>query len=206
MSLAVSGARVSWVARSGVAARGSSEAALLSEDESECIDAERWRLRRVEPASRSTGLDDGEATGEGKLIGVGDNLNLVTVTSAPCPSSVSRPPVHAPAVAHFTSQALSQRTRVPRPRRPARSRPPQPPPRPRPRTQRSVPHLLSPRAHVPQSCISPAPTPPRSPSSAAAAQAMSPPTLHSSVRAPALCPPQSPIRLPGQGILSGRIP
>lgn len=58
------------MARTGVAEGGPSEAALLSEEESDCIDSERCLLRLVEPTSKSVVLDDGDAAGDGKLIAV----------------------------------------------------------------------------------------------------------------------------------------
>lgn len=58
------------MARTGVAEPGSSEAALLREDESDCIDSERCLLRRVSPASKSATLVDGDAAGDGRLIAV----------------------------------------------------------------------------------------------------------------------------------------
>lgn len=59
----------SWVAR----ASGPSDAARLSDDESDCIDSERCLLREVEATSRSVDLDDGDAAGDGKLIAVKSN-------------------------------------------------------------------------------------------------------------------------------------
>ena len=101
-------------------ARGSSEAALLSEDESDCIDWERCLFLLVDATSSSPALLDGDAAGDGRLIAVkikshpGGSHRLVIEGGV---GGVANIPTHG--------ETLVQRTRVSRPRRAQGPRRPQ---------------------------------------------------------------------------------
>ena len=182
-------------------ARGSSEAALLSEDESDCIDWERCLFLLVDATSSSPALLDGDAAGDGRLIAVkikshpGGSHRLVI--EGGLGGSQTFPPMekhlcNAPAslvldalrgLAVLNSQLAVDAHNKGSPASPSR-------------------HTLT----ISQSSTSLIQTAQRLRSSAGAALATNPPTLPSWVRTPSRAIPASHPCVTGHGILSGRIP